>query len=255
MRVGDLSSLFLTAVFYTGYVLFSLVFIPMAALITTPAALLSSRRTALRFTRGFIRLYGILVARLAFPWVRIEVTNRSGLPRGTPCLFVSNHQSIADIFLMARLPKRECVFISNRWPLHLPVLGFFAKLAGYLNVETMGFEALLDRVRELFSDGVSIISFPEGTRTRTGEIRPFHTTVFRIAHRLGIPVVPICIAGNWRLMPPGQARLSPGTVRLHVLPAIGPETYANLTPHHLKRQARDLIARELAAIESGAPCR
>jgi 1-acyl-sn-glycerol-3-phosphate acyltransferase len=252
MQPGKIKSLFATTAFYTGYLLFSMVFIPSAALITTLVAVLGLRRTALRMTRWFIRQYGKIVIGIASPWVRFRVNNRCDLPVGSPCIFISNHQSVADIFLMARLPKHECVFISNRWPFKIPVLGIFARLAGFLNIQTTEHEELCGRAARLFSEKVSIISFPEGTRTRTGALGPFHTTVFRLALRNKVPIVPVCIAGNYRVFPPERATLHPGSVQMHVLPAINPDSYRDLNPYQLKRRAHDIIARELAAMEGAA---
>jgi 1-acyl-sn-glycerol-3-phosphate acyltransferase len=252
MQPGKIRSLFATTVFFTGYLFFSMVFISSASLVTTLVAVAGFRRTALRVTRRFIRLYGKVTIALASPWVRLRVKNRCDLPVGSPCIFISNHQSIADIFLMARLPPHECVFISNQWPFKIPVLGFFAGLAGYLNVQTANPDELGNRVARLFSEKVSIISFPEGTRTRTGALGAFHTTVFRLALLNKVPIVPVCIAGNYRIMPPGRATLHPGSVQMHVLPAIDPGSYHGLNPHQLKRRTHDIIARELAAMEGAA---
>jgi len=254
MRTRRLGAFFLTVLIYAEYLVFSVVFILPAALVTTLSAVLLSHRTALRLTRCFIRWYGILSSALAFPWIRIEVENRSNVPTGDPCMFIANHQSIADIFLMARLPKQECVFISNRWPFRIPVLGLIARVAGYLSIQTMKPADLCDKAAKLFSGGVSIISFPEGTRTRTGALGAFHTTVFKVALHCGVPIVPVCIAGNREIMGPGSRTIRPGTARMHILPAISPAAYKGITPHQLKRNTRELIACELALMEGGYPC-
>jgi 1-acyl-sn-glycerol-3-phosphate acyltransferase len=229
-------------------------FIVSAAVITTASGLLHSRRAALRLTRCFIRLYGVLICALAYPRVRVQVKNPAHVPAGEPCLFISNHQSIADIFLMARLPKQECVFISNRWPFRIPVLGLIARLAGYLSIQTTKPAQLFDQAAKLLSDRVSIISFPEGTRSRTGVLGHFHTTVFKLALHCKVPIIPICIAGNRQIMPPGCGTIHSGTARMHILPAISPESYKGITPHQLKRRARDLMARELASMEGTILC-
>jgi 1-acyl-sn-glycerol-3-phosphate acyltransferase len=232
--------------------LFSAIYIPVACMITTPVALIAGRRTGLRLTRWFIRVYGISVVGLAFPWIRVELRHRTNIPVDRPCVFISNHQSIADIFLMARLPKQECVFVSNRWPFKIPVLGYFAKVAGYLSITSMRPKEFFEQAALLFSQNVSIISFPEGTRTRTGALGPFHTTVFKLAQRNGVPIVPVCIEGNFRLIPPGSAMLRPGTVRMHILPAIEAGDYEALTPYQLKRKARARVAHELNCMEGAA---
>ena len=242
-----------SAIFYTGYVLFTLVYIPLALLLGTPVALSVSHRNALWITRKLIHYYGAITVRLAWPWIRFRVSNRSGIAPGQPCLFISNHQSIADPYLMGLFPN-EFAFISNRWPFRIPLLGFFAKLAGYLNAQGLAPEVFFEQARKLLGEGVTLFSFAEGTRTRTGELGPFHTTAFRLALQARVPIVPLCIAGLYQIIPPGQSLLRPGTVYIHALPAMSPEEFEQLSAHQLKQKVRNLIASELALLEGAIVC-
>ena len=237
-----------SVVFYTSYLLFSLVYIPVALLLGTPVALCMTHRAALRMTRRLIRAYGAITIRLARPWIRVRVENRSGIAPGQGCLFISNHQSIGDPYLISAFPN-EIIFISNHWPFRIPVLGAFARLAGFLNAQSLSPEALYDKAARLLADGVALFCFPEGTRTRTGALGPFHTTIFRLALQTRVPIIPICIAGVYRVIPHGNALLRPGTVHVHALPALHPRDFERLTPHQLKHEVRNLIAAELAVLE------
>lgn len=242
-----------STVFYTSYLFFSLVYIAAALLLGTPVALCLSRRGALRMTRRLIHYYGAVTVRLAWPWIRFRVENRSGIAPDQGCLFISNHQSVADPYLMGLFPN-EFVFISNHWPFHIPILGAFAKLAGYLNAQSLAPEALHQNAAGLLAKGVTLFCFAEGTRTRTGALGPFHTTIFRMALQTRVPIVPVCIAGLYGIMPHGNTLLRPGTVHIHALPALPPHDFEQLTPHQLKQKVRNLIAAELALLEGGAPC-
>ena len=242
-----------SAVFYVSYLVFSLAYIPAALVLGTPIALCVSHRSALRMTRKLMLLYGAITVRLAWPWIRFRVENRSGLAPGQPCLFISNHQSIGDPYLVGLFPN-EFVFLSNRWPFGIPILGAFAKLAGYLNVEALGPEALREKAVRLLGQGVTLFCFAEGTRTRTGELGPFHTTPFRLALQARVPIVPFCIAGLYRIMPRGKFLLRPGTVHIRALPALLPGDFEQLTPHQLKQKVWGRIAGELALLEGGSPC-
>ena len=242
-----------SAVFYTSYLLFSLVYILAALLLGTPVALCLSRRGALRLTRQLIHYYGAITVRLAWPWIRFRVENRSGIDPTKGCLFISNHQSIADPYLMGLFPH-EFVFLSNHWPFQIPILGAFAKLAGYLNTQALELEALHENAAGLLAEGVTLFCFAEGTRTRTGALGPFHPPIFRLALQTRVPIVPVCIAGLYGIIPRGNALLRPGTVHIHALPALLPSDFEALTPHQLKHKVRSLIAAELAFLEGGAPC-
>ncbi len=242
-----------TAVFYALYGLFTLVYIPVALLLGTPVALCLSHRGALHMTRRIIKCYGVVTILLARPWIRCRVENRSGLDPTKGCLFISNHQSIADPYLMGLLPN-EFIFISNHWPFRIPVLGAFAKLAGFLNVQGLAPEVFFEKAARLLADGVTLFCFAEGTRTRTGTLGPFHTTIFRLALQTRVPIVPVCISGLYGIIPRGNVLLNPGTVHIHALPALLPHDFEQLTSHQLKQKVRDLIAAELALLEGGAPC-
>ena len=240
-----------SALFYTAYFLFSLVYIPSGALVALAMAPFVSVRQTMRTIRWFIRGYGVMTVWLGYPWVRFRMENRSGLPPGAPCLFVSNHQSIGDIYLMASLPY-EVVFISNAWPFKIPVLGFFAKLAGYINTFTTDPAEFQQLASKFFAEGVSIVCFPEGTRTPDGQLGPFHSAGFRLALQSHVPVVPICISGSHRIMPKGRALLSPGEIRMSLLPALSPQSIETLTHHQLRKMTRASIAEELAVLQGGA---
>lgn len=253
-----MKTLLATTMFFAFFFLFSMLYIPAGILITLVLALpagltpVGHRKVGLRLTRWFIRGYGQTVVRLAFPWVRLRLRDCCGLPFGTSCIYISNHQSVGDIFLLAFLPMKEFVFLSNRWPFKIPVLGFFASLAGFLNLQTSEPGEVIERTRQLFSKKVAIISFPEGTRSRTGALGPFHTTVFRIALQNQVPIVPVCIEGTHRTFPRERVILRPGTVQMHILPAMEPDSFRNLTPYQLKQRVHDIIARELATMEGAA---
>ncbi|MEI8309933.1 MAG: lysophospholipid acyltransferase family protein [Verrucomicrobiota bacterium] len=242
------------AVFFSGYLLFSLAYIPSALLLGTPVALLSmSHRSALRLTRWLIRTYGATTVRLAWPWIRVHVENRSGIAPGQPCMFISNHQSIGDPYLLGLFPN-EFVFISNSWPFRIPVFGAFARLAGYLNAQALGPQALYEKAARLLAQGVALFCFAEGTRTRTGDLGPFHATHFRLALQARAPIVPFCIAGFHRILPRGNFLLRPGTIHIRALPALLPSDFEHLTAHQLKQKVWGLIAAELALLEGGRRC-
>jgi 1-acyl-sn-glycerol-3-phosphate acyltransferase len=224
------------AAFYVVYLLFSLAYIPLALILGTPVAVLSlSHRSAQRITRWFIHLYGAIAVRLPWPWIRLRVDNRSGIAPGQPCLFISNHQSVGDPYLLGLFPN-EFVFLSNRWPFRIPVIGAFARLAGYLNVQALSPQALHEKAARLLAQGLALFCFAEGTRTRTGELGPF------------------CIAGFHRIMPRGTAILRPGTIHVRALPALLPSDFEHLTAHQLKQKVWGLIAAELALLEGGSRC-
>ena len=138
-----------------------------------------SRRRTKWVIRRSISNYGSAVLKCGWPLVRVRYVDYA--PNDSPpFVFVSNHRSSSDAFLMACLPF-ECIQVLNNWPSRLPVVGPVAWLAEYLKVRQMTLEAFIKAGTRLLASGVSIITFPEGTR---------RDRAARAVPRLGISVGP-----------------------------------------------------------------
>jgi len=244
--------LLLNATFYASFFAVSLVMIPvLSVLVCVAAPFASVRRTMRRFRRG-ISWYGTVVIRVCpFPFVRLQYRDLGERHLDGACLFVCNHRSASDPFLMGCLPY-ECVQMVNVWPFRLPVLGRYAKWAGYLSINEMPVEEFYDRAGKLLRDGVCVISFPEGTRSGGREMGQFRGAVFRLALREQVPIVPVCISGNEDIPHKGSAWLHPGVVQVHKLPAVTWEEYRELSAFQLKNRIRSIIPGHLAEMEGRA---
>ena len=243
-------------------ILFSLVFYPVLAVYTLAAvAVLTawmvlgapffSHRENMRRFRRMITIYGCGVVRiLARPIIR---TVYESAPRdsGQAKIFVSNHVSSSDPFLLALLGE-EGVLVVKAWPFKLPVLGIFARLAGYLNIQGMSREVFQATAGRLLEEGNSIVAFPEGTRAGGGPMGPFHGAIFRLALAARVPLVPICIAGNERSPAKGSLILEPATIRIRRLPEMTWESYRDMTPFHLKNHVRQLIQEEVDRMKAAS---
>jgi 1-acyl-sn-glycerol-3-phosphate acyltransferase len=194
--------------------------------------------------RRTISWYGATILRLPWPWIRIQFVDLSPDEK-PPFVFVSNHPSSSDGYLMAFLPF-ECVQVLNIWPAHVPIIRFIAHHAGYLKVREMPFEDFLAIGSELLRGRCSVIAFPEGTRSGHRAMGPFHGSAFRLAQHNQVKIVPIVIAGNQDMPPRGSAWLRPGRVVVTKLPALNPETFVGINPYLLKNQVRERIQKYLA---------
>jgi 1-acyl-sn-glycerol-3-phosphate acyltransferase len=237
--------------FYTVFILFSAVGIPALTLFVAFTRLfLSHRRTMKRFRRA-ISWYGKMITTIPYPFIRLRYEDRSGSDAPGPFIFVSNHRAASDAFLMCVLPH-ECVQIVNVWPFRIPILGLYAKFSGYLNIRMMSPEQFMEKATALIGQGVSIVFFPEGTRSASREMGSFHGAAFRLALESRAAVVPLCISGNENIPPKGSLMLRPGTVRVRRLPAITWEEYRDLNAFAFKNRVRRIIDDELKAMEGGA---
>jgi 1-acyl-sn-glycerol-3-phosphate acyltransferase len=235
---------------YTLFLLFSAIGIPILTVFVTTLSIFISHRTTMKRFRRAISWYGRLVTSIPFPFIKLCYEDHSNGETEGPYIFVSNHRSSTDAFLMCLLPY-EAVQIVNTWPFHIPVLGFYARLSGYLNIKQMPSDLFFETACRLLQSKVSIIFFPEGTRSGGKQMGNFHGAAFRLALMSKIPIVPICISGNENIPPRGSVLLRPGTIRVRRLPAITWNDYKDFNAFSLKNRVREIISRELQCMESG----
>jgi len=249
-----LKLIYLNVTFYLLIISFSAISIPLLSLFVAFLSLFLSHRNTMKRFRRAISFYGAVIIRiLPFPLIRVlykDYSKDKGRDKGS-YIFVCNHRSSSDPFLMACLPY-ECIQIANTWPFRFPMLGVFAKWAGYLNVKKMQFKELSSKTIELLEQGVSIIVFPEGTRSGNKKIGQFYSSIFRIALQSRYPIVPICISGNENIPKRGSLLLRQGIINMHKLPALQWEQYKDLGPFKFKNKVRDIIIKELAIMEGEA---
>ncbi|MCX5714312.1 MAG: 1-acyl-sn-glycerol-3-phosphate acyltransferase, partial [Candidatus Omnitrophica bacterium] len=157
MRI--LKLLYLNIIFYFLFFIFFLVAIPGFGTFIVLCAFILPRRQVLKRLRRAIVWYGTVIIRiLPFPLVRVIYKNYASSQVKGPFIFVSNHRSSSDPFLMAcPCLSYEAIQVVNIWPFHLPIFGILAKIAGYLSVREISFEDFLAKTTKLLKEGVSII--------------------------------------------------------------------------------------------------
>ena len=235
--------------FYAMLLLYSAVTIPLLALFVVLCRPFCSRRTAMKLFRRCMSTYGRgIVSVLALPGIRVRYRDDAAAGEKQPFVYVCNHRSASDPFLMSLLPG-EVVQVVNKWPFRLPVWGAFARWAGYLSVREMPFEGFKAKVVEFLEQGVSIAAFPEGTRSGSREMGQFHGAVFRACMAAGSTIAPVCIMGNEDKPRRGSLLLHPGEVHVHRLPGVGPDQYEEMTAFALKNHVRGLIENHIEKTE------
>jgi 1-acyl-sn-glycerol-3-phosphate acyltransferase len=139
-----------------------------------------------------------------------------------PYVAVSNHESYADIFLLSHLPW-EMKWLSKDTIFRIPVMGWMMRMALDIPVRrgdaTSGRDALA-LCRDRLEKKVSVMIFPEGTRSRSAEMLPFKDGAFRLAIEAGVPILPIAIAGTRRAMAKGTFQFRRATAECRVLEPI-----------------------------------
>lgn len=162
-----------------------------------------------------------------------------------PYVAVSNHESFADIFLISLLPW-EMKWLSKETIFRIPVMGWMMRMAGDIEVRrrsrTSRREALTEIRRRLERD-VSVMIMPEGTRSPTDELLPFHDGAFRVAIETGAPVLPLAVAGTRNAMAKGSLVFGSARAVVRVLDPIETEGMSLDQVDDLRDRVRDLIDR------------
>ncbi|HXG00921.1 MAG TPA: lysophospholipid acyltransferase family protein, partial [Bacteroidota bacterium] len=169
---------------------------------------------------------------------------------------VSNHQSHADVPLIAHVPW-EMKWLAKVELFRLPVVGWLLKLAGDIPVDRadrrQGAIALAAAAHYL-QRGCSVMFFPEGTRSPDGRVYRFNDGAFRLAIKLGVPVLPLVVEGSRNCLPKHSWRFGDvNDVHLKILPPV--ET-AHLSPEDtgkLRDDVRRMIVAQLAAWRNVPP--
>lgn len=201
------------------------------------------RRSAAQLMRWFIWLYGRGWLVLMSPFVRFRREGMNHVRPEHPSLLVVNHLSFFDTYCMALLPAHDIAFAVRSWPFRMFWYCAFMRLARYLDVEGDSWERTLSNCRTVFAGGGTVLFFPEGHRSRDGRLQRFYSGGFKAAIATGVPLVPLCITGTDRLLPPGRRFLHPSRVTLRALEPIDSAAFGDEDGHI---RLRKLVKRRMA---------
>jgi len=199
---------------------------------------------------AFARLSARNLARLC--GVRVHVHGLEHLAGPGPWIFAPNHQSNFDIAaLLGYLPGQNR-FIAKKELFAEPVLGTVLRTMGMIPVDRDNPLAAIERLNEAATEGSSLIIFPEGTRSRDGQLLPFKKGPFIAAIHLKLPIVPVICCGTSAVMPKGgYLSIVPGDVDVYVEPPIRTDDLGYDDRSALRDRVRAVIAARLS--EAQAP--
>ena len=140
-------------------------------------------------------------------------------------IFMSNHESQMDPpILVAALPV-PAVYIAKKELKYVPFIGWAGWAAGVIFIDRGDRERAIRSIHDAAQQirgGKNVVIFPEGTRSRTGEMLPFKKGGFALAMDAGVPIVPMATVGGHQVLPPGSMRIRPGRYTLLVGEPVDP---------------------------------
>ncbi|MDR0498662.1 MAG: 1-acyl-sn-glycerol-3-phosphate acyltransferase [Holophagales bacterium] len=171
-------------------------------------------------------------------------------------IFMSNHESFLDPpLLMGAIPV-PAVYIAKKEIKRMPLIGWAVWAAGVIFIDRNNTESALlsiERAAEQIRQGKNVVIFPEGTRTKNGQIGKFKKGGFSLAIKAGVPIIPLATVGGWDVFPKGALRFKPGKIHVIFGDAVYPRDYQTREAlmAEVERQIREIANSVRCTAKSG----
>ncbi len=190
--------------------------------------------------------WGRIICHLLF--IKVKLINVDKLDTRQSSIIIANHQSAFDVFAIYGWYPGVFKWIMKAELRRIPLVGKACEAAGHVFIDRSNPIAAiksLKRAEQQLMDGVSVVIFPEGTRTRDGKMGMFKRGAFRLAADLSLPVVPVTIRGSFERMPRKALYVKPGTIEMIFHNPIGIAPYLPDNIHQFIQVCRDEIEKDL----------
>ena len=229
------------------------VWVVLITLICATAAIVVS---FLRKGGNFAHLVGRFWARsiVFVSRVKVSVQGLEHIDPGAAYVYMANHQSMFDILTLLGYLPVQFRWLAKMELFQIPVFGYSMARVGDISIDRSNRKSAYKSLQEAaqkIAQGVSVVVFPEGTRSRDGQIKPFKGGGFYLAIRSGRPIVPVVIIGSHHVMPKGRLRIRHGQIILNINPPIETTHYNNSTKEILMESVRSTMKRDLERIKAG----
>ena len=200
-----------------------------------------------------IHHYGRLWGKIALlvNRVKVRVEGIEHLKGEGPYIFMSNHQGTYDIFaLLGHLPF-QFRWLAKKELFSIPFFGWVMAAAGYVSVDREGTRKTVEAMNEAaqkIREGMSVVIFPEGSRSPDGSIQPFKKGGFTLAIKTKVPIIPISIIGSREIMPKGKLTVTSGEIRIRIDHPIETQNHSLKDRKSLMEKVRQTISKNFKLI-------
>lgn len=199
----------------------------------------------------WLLVYQGLILSWLIPIWKIDIEGREKAVKGATYVIISNHQSILDILLINCL-RYKFKWISKIENIKIPVLGWYLRMAGYITVnrgDEVSKAEMLEKSYSCLKRGISIMIFPEGTRSADKEISFFKRGAFQLAIQANVPILPVLIDGTGEILPKHGLILGSGYhIRIRVLDPVFPAAFGSENPEDLALELSSLMKAKLKEV-------
>lgn len=181
--------------------------------------------------------------------VRVKASGLENLDRKGSYIYVANHSSLFDIVAVCRASSVPMFYIAKKELKKIPIMGHFMTAVGMIFVDRKDRESAMKSMRiagEKIRGGKNVIAFPEGTRSKDGNVQLFKRGSFVIAKESRVGVSPIAIKNAINILPSGSSDLRSGTIYVHFEKPIQPESFENKTEDEIAHICRDMIVHRIS---------
>ena len=184
----------------------------------------------------------------------LDVTGEEHLWSHRPAVFVFNHQSKADVIIIAKLLRRDIAGVGKKEiKKETPVLGTILELGGLVFIDRADGKSAVNTMKPLIdvirNEGKSVVIAPEGTRSVSPTMASFKKGAFHLAMQAGVPIIPIVIYNSGDVAPKGDFVLRSATVKVEALPPVDTDQWSVETIDDHVREVRNMFARALGQSE------
>jgi 1-acyl-sn-glycerol-3-phosphate acyltransferase len=207
-------------------------FIPVLVISTTISAILA-------LLVGLLNPYGRYATAVFRGWARslllaagikLEISGLENIEPEKSYILIANHQSHMDIPVLTCVLSVPLRIIAKKELFKIPFLGWGMKGVGMLSIDRSNRKKSIDTLKEaeeiIKTHVLSILAFPEGTRSDDGKIHPFKKGPFILAINTGLPLLPVSVSGTRKITPKGKISIHPGRVKVIIHPPVSTD---NLT--------------------------
>jgi len=199
----------------------------------------------------FNRQFPLYVARTLFSRVLLKIAGIKlttygveNVPTDRPVIFVANHCSHLDIGVLCRVAPINLHFIGKKELVWIPIVGWYMFIAGHIMIDRSNKRKALESLKKAaikIKNGKSVAMYPEGTRSKTGEMGEFKKGAFHLAIDADVSIIPVHIKGTYRVWPSKVNRIAPGPVTVRIGKPIDSSIYTRKTVNSFVKEAKTVI--------------
>ncbi|HQN59271.1 MAG: 1-acyl-sn-glycerol-3-phosphate acyltransferase [Bacteroidales bacterium] len=224
--------------------------LPVAILLWLLALVFDRRRL---MNNSWMIIQGIVLTKMS-PFWKVIVDGREKINRKQAYIIVPNHQSFLDIVFFNML-RHRLRWVSKSEIFRIPLVGWEMRMVKYIELirgNKSSVIRMMDKCVESLQDGISVVIFPEGTRSLTGAIGKFKAGAFQLALKTDKPLLPVLIDGTGEIMPKNGGIIfrNRRIVRIRVLDPIFPGQFGTGDPDELATRVQALMVTAMDQLRS-----